>query len=158
MDLLLLVEDGTPAHHLTVRLLDDVALPRDVLGVLVVLEDGPSRTVRCPVALHDVLVLGLRGLEVVGLDHFHRVRVPELATIGQKSAKVGNAAKPTPALQKQDAPKKGKGKGKAKAKALPQATAKGKGKAKAPPKPLQPELDSSDEEILEALALGAQGK
>ena len=27
-----------------------------------------------------------------------------------------------------------------------------------PPKPLQPELDSSDEEILEALALGAQGK
>ena len=36
--------------------------------------------------------------------------------------------------------------------------AKGKGKAKALPKPLQPELDSSDEEILEALALGAQGK
>ena len=35
---------------------------------------------------------------------------------------------------------------------------KGKGKAKALPDPVQPELDSSDEEILEALALGAQGK
>ena len=66
----------------------------------------------------------------------------ELLEIGQKSAKVGNAAKPKPALQKQDAPKKGKG----------------KGKAKALPAPVQPELDSSDEEILEALALGAQGK
>ena len=32
------------------------------------------------------------------------------------------------------------------------------GKAKALPAPVQPELDSSDEEILETLALGAQGK
>ena len=84
----------------------------------------------------------------------------ELATIGQAASKKpgGNVKKVMPALVKQNAPKKGKGKGKAKAKALPQATAKGKGKAKAPPQPMQPELDSSDEEILEALALGAQGK
>ena len=68
----------------------------------------------------------------------------ELLEIGQKACKKtgGNVKKVMPALEKQNAPKKGKG----------------KGKAKALPVPVQPELDSSDEEILEALALGAQGK
>ena len=66
----------------------------------------------------------------------------ELLEIGQKACKKpgGNTIRPPPALQKAHAPKKGKG------------------KAKALPAPVQPELDSSDEEILEALALGAQGK
>ena len=45
----------------------------------------------------------------------------ELLEVGQKSAKVGNAEKPKPALQKQDALKKGK------AKALPAPARCGKG-------------------------------
>ena len=150
------------------RIKDYTHLKDFALSFHLVMEESESQPVpKCeanPAQLDCPTCKGFKGVgicsHVIAINHILKkfnVRA-ELATIGQAASKKsgGNTIRPPPALQKVHVLKKGKGK--AKAKALPQATAKGKGKAKAPPQPMQPELDSSDEEILEALALGAQGK